>query len=88
VVDKDAAVKAERITVSSLTVYGTVSGAIFASDKVDICAGANVTGDISARKLRIADGVHYEGQCTMIDSVKEIDIFSRTNEEIKLELQS
>jgi cytoskeletal protein CcmA (bactofilin family) len=88
VVDKDASVEAERISVSSLTVYGTVSGDIYALNKVDICAGADVTGDISARKLRIAEGVHYEGQCTMVDADKEIDIFSKTQEELKQILQN
>jgi cytoskeletal protein CcmA (bactofilin family) len=88
IVDKEAAVDAERISVSSLTVYGAVEGEIYAENKVDLCAGADVIGDISARKLRIAEGVHYEGQCTMVDADKDIDIFSQTQDELKQILQS
>jgi cytoskeletal protein CcmA (bactofilin family) len=86
-VDKGAVVDAERISVASMSIQGTVTGDIFAEEKVDLCAGADVTGDISARKLRIADGARFDGQCTMIDAEKEIDIFSHTQDEIKEALQ-
>jgi len=86
VVDKDAIVDADRITVSSLTVYGTVLGDVFAADNVDMMNGAKVQGDISAARLRIADGVLFEGQCSMTGVDRDIDIFSRPVEEIKAEL--
>ncbi|HCC36581.1 MAG TPA: hypothetical protein DEQ14_02635 [Treponema sp.] len=87
VVDKDAVVEADRISVSSLTVYGTVSGAVHALDKIDMCAGAHVRGDLTAARLRIADGVLFEGQCSMTSVEKDMDIFSQTAEEIKAELR-
>jgi cytoskeletal protein CcmA (bactofilin family) len=87
-VDKGAAVDADRIGVSSISVHGKVSGNIFAEDKVDLYTGAEVSGDITARKLRIADGVLFEGQCSMVDEEKDIDIFSHSQTEIKDELQS
>ena len=87
IVDKDAVVEADRISVSSLTVYGTVSGAIHALDKIDMYSGAHVRGDLAAARLRIADGVLFEGQCSMISAEKDVDIFSRSTEEIKAELQ-
>jgi cytoskeletal protein CcmA (bactofilin family) len=87
-VDKGAIVDADRINVSSISVLGKVSGNIFAENKVDLCAGAEVSGDISAQKLRIADGVLFEGQCSMIDEEKDIDIFSHSQSEIKDALQS
>jgi cytoskeletal protein CcmA (bactofilin family) len=87
IVDKDAVVEADRITVSSLTVYGTVIGAVHALDKVDMMSGAEVRGDVSAARLRIADGVLFEGQCSMTGVDKEVEIFSRPTEEIKAELQ-
>jgi cytoskeletal protein CcmA (bactofilin family) len=86
IVDKDAVVEADRITVSSLTVYGTVKGNIHALDKVDMMSGARVQGDVSAARLRIADGVLFEGQCSMTSVDKEVEIFSRPVEEIKAEL--
>jgi len=87
IVDKEAIVEADHITVSSLTVYGSVSGAVHASDKVDMMSGAKVHGDVSAARLRIADGVLFEGQCKMTGVDKEIEIFSRPTEEIKADLQ-
>jgi cytoskeletal protein CcmA (bactofilin family) len=87
IVDKDAIVEADHITVSSLTVYGSVSGAVQAVDKVDMMSGARVHGDVSAARLRIADGVLFEGQCKMTSVDKEVEIFSRPTEEIKADLQ-
>jgi cytoskeletal protein CcmA (bactofilin family) len=87
IVDKGAVVEADSISVSSLIVYGTVIGAVHAMDKVDMLTGAEVRGDVSATKLRIADGVLFEGRCSMIRSEKETEIFFRSTEEIKAELQ-
>ena len=87
IVDKDAVIDADRITVASLTVYGSVSGSVHAEDKVDMMSGAKVRGDVSAARLRIADGVLFEGQCSMTAVDKEVEIFSRPIEEIKADLQ-
>jgi cytoskeletal protein CcmA (bactofilin family) len=87
IVDKGAVVEADRISVTSLIVYGTVIGSVKAVDKVDMFPGAEVRGDIMAAHLRIADGVQFEGQCSMIGVDKDVEIFSRPTEEIKAELQ-
>jgi len=49
IVDKDAVVEADHITVSALTVYGSISGTVQARDKVDMMSGAKVHGDVSAK---------------------------------------
>ena len=87
IVDKDAVVEADHITVSSLTVYGSISGAVQAVDKVDMMSGARVHGDVSAAKLRIADGVLFDGKCKMTNVDKDVEIFHRPTEEIKADLQ-
>jgi len=87
IVDKGAVVEADRISVTSLMVYGTVIGAINAQDKIDMFPGAEVRGDVTAARLRIADGVLFEGQCSMTGIGKDVEIFSRPTEEIKAELQ-
>jgi cytoskeletal protein CcmA (bactofilin family) len=87
IVDKGAMVEADRIIVSSLTVSGTVVGDVHAMDKIDMLSGAEVRGDCTAARLRIADGVLFEGQCRMTGVDKEVEIFSRPTEEIKAELQ-
>ena len=87
IVDKGAFVEVDHISVSSLVVYGTVIGAVHAVDKIDMFPGAEVRGDLSAARLRIADGVLFEGQCSMTGISKDVEIFSRPTEEIKAELQ-
>jgi cytoskeletal protein CcmA (bactofilin family) len=87
IIDKGAVVETDHISVSSLIVYGTVSGSIHAADKVDMFPGAEVRGDVKAARLRIADGVLFEGQCSMTSTEKDVEIFSRPTEEIKAELQ-
>ncbi|MCL2231344.1 MAG: polymer-forming cytoskeletal protein [Treponema sp.] len=86
IVDKEAIVDADHITVSSLTVYGHISGTVHAQDKVDMMSGAKVQGDVSASRLRIADGVLFEGKCKMTNVEKDVEIFHRPTEEIKAEL--
>jgi len=87
IVDKDAVVDADHITVNSLTVHGNVSGTVHAVDKVDMMSGAKVQGDVSAARLRIADGVLFEGKCKMTNVEKDVEIFHRPTEEIKADLQ-
>ena len=87
IVDKGAVVEADHISVTSLMVYGTVIGAVQALDCIDMFPGAEVRGDLSAARLRIADGVLFEGQCSMTGISKDVEIFSRPTEEIKAELQ-
>jgi cytoskeletal protein CcmA (bactofilin family) len=87
IVDKGAVVEADHIAVTSLIVYGTVVGAVHAMDKIDMLPGAEVRGNMTAARLRIADGVLFEGLCSMTGVEKEVEIFSRPTEEIKAELR-
>ena len=87
IIDKEAAIDTDHITVNSLTVFGHVIGAVNAADKVDMMTGAKVTGDVSAARIRIADGVIFEGRCKMTNVEKDIEIFHRPTEEIKADLQ-
>jgi cytoskeletal protein CcmA (bactofilin family) len=87
IVDKEAIIEADHITISSLTVYGSISGTVQATNKVDMMSGAKVHGDVSAAKLRIADGVLFEGRCKMTNVERDVEIFHRPAEEIKADLQ-
>jgi cytoskeletal protein CcmA (bactofilin family) len=87
IVDKGASVEADHVSVSSLTIHGDVSGQVRAVDKVDMLNGSHVRGDVAAARLRIADGVLFEGQCIMTGTEREIDIFSRPAEDIRADLK-
>jgi cytoskeletal protein CcmA (bactofilin family) len=87
IVDRGAQVEADHISVTSLTVHGAVSGQVRAVDKIDMLSGSQIRGDVSASRLRIADGVLFEGQCSMTGTEREVEIFSRPTEEIRTDLQ-
>ena len=65
-IDSGAEVKADLVKAASVIVSGTVRGRIEAADKVDMLNDAKVYGDVRTAKLRIADGVIFEGRCEMI----------------------
>lgn len=64
VVGKAAEVKAD-IQAGSLVIGGTVYGNITAAAKIELHAGARLYGNISTPSLSIAEGVVFEGSCTM-----------------------
>ena len=48
-----------------LRVDGEVQGNIFATERLEITASGRVIGDITAPRVSIAEGVVFEGKCTM-----------------------
>ena len=87
IVDRGATVDVDHVSVTSLTIHGSVSGQVRAVDKVDMFNGSHVNGDVAASRLRIADGVLFEGQCSMTGTEREVEIFSRPTEDIRVDLQ-
>ena len=85
-VEKGAEVETDRISVTSLLVAGKVAGTIRALDKVEMMSGSVVRGDVVTSRLRIADGVLFEGRCSMTGIDEDVEIFSRPASEIKAEL--
>jgi cytoskeletal protein CcmA (bactofilin family) len=64
VVGSSAEVQAD-IHAGSLVVSGTVKGNITAEKKVELHSSARLFGNISTPSLVIAEGVVFEGSCTM-----------------------
>lgn len=87
IIGKGAQVDCDHIYVNSITVHGMVISRINANDKVDLMSGSEVHGDIRAGRLRIADGVLFEGCCSMINEGNEAEIFSMSTPEIKAALR-
>ncbi|MCL2481628.1 MAG: polymer-forming cytoskeletal protein [Spirochaetaceae bacterium] len=80
---EDGAVVKADIKVRAVIVGGIVKGNIDASEKLEMLSTGQVFGNIRTSKLRIADGVVFEGKCEMIKSDSEIDVFSDTVESLK-----
>lgn len=66
-----------------IVVGGTVRGNISASGKVELLETARIYGNIRAGKIRLLDGVVFEGRCEMIQRSDAIDIFALPVEELR-----
>jgi len=86
-VEQGASITA-NIRVGSVVVGGTVKGNIEATEKLEMLATGKVFGNIRTAKLKIADGVVFEGKCEMIKNPQAVNVFSATVEQLKKTAQS
>lgn len=82
-----AEVKAD-IKAYAAVISGKVVGNIEVEDRLEMTSGSYVCGDVKASKLKIADGVFFEGKCSMIKPGQDIDMFAVNREELKKSLQA
>ena len=82
-----AVVKAD-IKAYAAVISGQVIGNIEVEDRLEMTSGSHVSGDVKAAKLKIADGVFFEGKCSMIRLGQDIDVFASNREELKKSLQA
>ena len=80
---RTAICKVGKISVQSIVIFGTVIGDIEASERIEMCAGSKVSGDVSTARLRIAENVDFDGQVTMLDEIPSVDLFSVASREYK-----
>lgn len=76
-IDEGAVIDAGRVRAMSIVVAGSVKGDLEAADKVELRSTAQVRGNVKASKLRIADGVIFEGRCEMVRNVESFDPFAK-----------
>ena len=77
-----------NIHVGSVVIGGTVKGNIEATEKLEMLSTGKVFGNIRTSKLKIADGVVFEGKCEMIKNPQAINIFSGSVDQLKKTAQS
>lgn len=82
VVEKGASVGAD-IKVASAVISGTVRGNVLAEEKLEMESVGQVFGNVRTRRLRIADGVLFEGACEMIKDPDGVDVFATRGEKLK-----
>jgi len=82
-VAKNAVCTVDGISARSIVISGSVQGKLDASERVEICSGSTVIGDVTTARIRIASNVNFEGQVTMIDKEPDIDLFSAASAEYK-----
>ncbi|TVQ39339.1 MAG: polymer-forming cytoskeletal family protein [Spirochaetaceae bacterium] len=75
------------IQVGSTVVAGLVRGNIHATDSLEMLPTGKIYGNVKAAKLRVADGVVFEGKCEMIKNANSVDIFSAPVDQLKSSVQ-
>jgi len=86
-VEEGAVINAD-IKVGSVVIAGYVKGNVEARDKIELLPTGKLYGDVRTAKLKIADGVVFEGKCEMIKDADQIDIFAERGAEIKNRVKS
>ena len=85
-VEQGAEVDAD-IEVGSVVIAGTVRGNVIARERVELLGTARLYGDVKTSKLKIADGVVFEGKCEMIKEAAPVDIFAVRSSELRESLK-
>jgi cytoskeletal protein CcmA (bactofilin family) len=80
-IDEGAQVSVGKAKALSIIVAGSVRGDLEAVDKVELRSAAQIHGNVRSAKLRIADGVLFEGRCEMVKNSVAFDPFSTKTEE-------
>lgn len=86
-VEEGAQVRA-NIRVGSVVIGGVVHGNIIATEKLEMLSTGKVYGNVTTSRLKIADGVVFEGKCEMIKDPEDVDIFASSASKIKNTLQT
>ena len=86
-IEDGASVRAD-VRVGSVVVGGVVHGNIVAKEMLEMLSTGKVYGNVTTAKLKIADGVVFEGKCEMIKNPDEIDIFTAPATKIKTAMSS
>ena len=72
---KNAVCKVDKIDANSIIVSGEVNGDMNAAERVEICSGSKVSGNISTARIRIANNVEFSGDVNMLEKEPEVDLF-------------
>lgn len=84
---KGAVVATDHVHAASIVVEGSVKGDLTAGDRIEMKTGSSVRGNVSSSRLRIADGVAFEGSVEMIRQVGDVDLFSSRTDALKASLR-
>ena len=71
IIGEKARVRAD-IKANSIVIAGEVKGNVEASERLEMLPSAKLYGNIKTKKLKMADGVVFEGSCQMMDDVQVV----------------
>jgi len=73
---EEGAVIRAQVSAEDVVIAGEVRGDIDATGMVELLPNAKVYGNIRTSRVRICDGVVFEGRCEMVRNMTDIDLFS------------
>lgn len=85
-VEEGATVKAD-IQADRIIIGGTVHGNVVARKEIEMLPSCKLYGNVRAGRIRIADGVVFEGKCEMIRNSSSVDIFAAPLEKLREEVR-
>lgn len=80
---QDGATVRANVRARRIIVGGTVHGNIEAYEEVEMLPGCTVYGNVRSGRVRIADGVIFEGRCEMLKNSESLDIFSAPLDQLR-----
>jgi len=88
VIKKGANCETDHVRAASIIVEGSIQGDLTAADRLEMKSGSKVRGNISASRLKIADGVSFEGSVEMLRQTVDVDVFSARPDILKESLST
>lgn len=82
-IEKNAICNVDNIKAQSVVISGQVTGNVEGKERIELCSGSKVKGDLTSARLRIADNVEFDGKVSMIDEIPSTDIFAVGSQEFK-----
>ena len=81
---KNAVCRVDKIDANSIIIAGgDVNGDMNAAERVEICSGSKVIGNITTAKIRIAKDGELSGDVRMHGKEPDVDLFSVASAEYK-----
>ena len=82
-IEKNAICNVDNMKAQSVVISGQVTGNVEGKERIELCSGSKVKGDLTSARLRIADNVEFDGKVSMIDEIPSTDIFAVGSQEFK-----
>lgn len=71
------------VSVNSVIVSGKLKGDIVSQKFVEMKNGSSIQGNVTTSRIRIEDGVDFQGKISMVESAEKTDLFSMNSSEYK-----
>ena len=71
------------VSVNSVVVSGKLKGDIVSQKFVEMKNGSSIQGNVTTSRIRIEDGVDFQGKISMVERAEKTDLFSMNSSEYK-----